>query len=146
MGLLDSIAGQVAGALGGSLGGAATNALPAAHPGLFDVVQTLLSQTSSGGGLQGLVSAFEQQGLGHVVQSWIGTGDNLAISPDQVQSVLGDAHIQSVAQSLGLSTTDVTNQLAGLLPHAVNMVTPDGTVPQGGALQEALSLFSALRR
>ena len=142
MGLLDQIAGQVAGALGGN----ATNALPNAHPGLFDVVQTLLSGTGSGGGLPGLVSAFEQQGLGHVVQSWIGTGDNLAITPDQVQSVLGEPHIQQVAQSLGLSTTDVTNQLAGLLPHAVNMVTPDGSVPQGGALQEALNLFSALRR
>ena len=143
MGLLDSIAGQVAGALGGA---ASTSALPAAHPGLFDVVQTLLAQSSSGGGLSGLVSAFEQQGLGHVVQSWIGTGDNLAITPEQVQSVLGDSKIQSVAQNLGLSTTDVTNQLAGLLPHAVNLVTPDGSVPHGGAMQEALNLFSALRR
>lgn len=142
MGLLDQIAGQVAGALGGN----ATNALPNAHPGLFDVVHSLLADSSSSGGLGGLVSAFEQQGLGHVVQSWIGTGDNLAITPDQVQSVLGEPHIQAVAQRLGLSTTDVTNQLAGLLPHAVNMVTPGGAVPQGGALQEALNLFSALRR
>lgn len=142
MGLLDSIAGQVAGALGGG----ATDALPTAHPGLFDVVRTLLSDTSAGGGLPGLVAAFERQGLGHVVQSWIGTGDNLAISPGQVQSVLGEPHIQSVARTLGLSPADVTNQLAGLLPHAVNLVTPDGAVPRSGAMQEALNLFSALRR
>ena len=142
MGLLDSIAGQVSSALGGAAG----SALPAAHPGLFDVVQSLLSETSGGGGLTGLVAAFEQQGLGGVVQSWIGTGQNLAITPDQVQSVLGEPHIQEVAQKLGLSTTDVANQLAGLLPHAVDAVTPTGALPQGGALEQALNVFLSLRR
>ena len=139
MGLLDSIAGQVTGALAGAAGGDQT------HPGLMDVVTTLFTN-QQGGGLQGLVQQFEQQGLGHLVQSWVGTGENLAISPDQVQAVLGEPHIQAVAAKLGLSTADVTNQLAGLLPTAVNAVTPDGTVPQGNFLSEALGAFAALRR
>ena len=141
MGLLDSIASQVTTALGGT----ATDALPTTHPGLLDVVASLLGSSQSGG-LGGLVGAFEQQGLGHVISSWIGTGENLAITPDQVQSVLGEPHIQAVAQQLGLSTTDVANQLAGLLPHAVDSVTPGGVVPQGNALQEALNLFTSMRR
>jgi uncharacterized protein YidB (DUF937 family) len=136
MGLLDSIAGQVTGALAGAVGGGA------AHPGLTEVVTTLLGQ---GGGLQGLIERFEQQGLGHLVQSWVGTGENLAITPDQVQSVLGEPHIQAVAQKLGLSAGDVTNQLAGLLPHAVDSVTPDGALPAGNVLTQALSAFAALR-
>ncbi len=136
MGLLDSIVGQVTGALDQSAPGQA-------HPGLMDVVSSLMTQ---GGGLSGLVSQFEQQGLGHVLQSWIGTGQNLAISPDQVQSVLGEPHIAAVAQKLGLSPADVANQLAGLLPHAVDTVTPGGAVPQGNLLNEALSAFTALRR
>ncbi len=137
MGLLDSIVGQVSGALQGSVPGGQV------HPGLLDVVSTLLTQ---GGGLQGLIGQFEQQGLGHIVQSWVGTGENLAISPDQVQAVLGEPHIAAVAAKLGLSTADVTNQLAGLLPHAVDSVTPAGAVPQGNLLDEALSAFTALRR
>jgi len=136
MGLLDSIAGQVTGALAGAAGGGAT------HPGLTEVVTTLLGQ---GGGLQGLVERFDQQGLGHLVQSWIGTGENLAITPEQVQSVLGASHIQDVAQKLGLSAGDVTNQLAGLLPHAVDAVTPGGALPAGNVLTQALSAFAALR-
>lgn len=139
MGLLDSIVGQVSGALGGAPGAGQ------AHPGLLDVVTTLLSG-AQGGGLAGLAQQFEQQGLGHLVQSWIGTGENLAITPDQVQSVLGEAHIQAVAQKLGLSTTDVANQLAGLLPHAVDAATPGGAPAQGSLLTEALNAFSALRR
>jgi uncharacterized protein YidB (DUF937 family) len=137
MSLLNSIVGQVAGALEGSVPGGQ------AHPGLLDVVSSLMTQ---GGGLQGLVNQFEQQGLGHVVSSWIGTGENLAITPDQVQAVLGEPHIAAVAAKLGLSPADVTNQLAGLLPHAVDSVTPAGAVPQGNLLTEALSAFTSLRR
>ena len=73
MGLLDSIVGQVSGALEGSVPGGQV------HPGLMDVVSQLMTQ---GGGMQGLVNQFEQQGLGHVVSSWIGNGENLAITPE----------------------------------------------------------------
>jgi uncharacterized protein YidB (DUF937 family) len=137
MGLLDSIVGQVAGALEGSV------PVAQGHPGLAEVVTTLMR---NGGGLQGLIDQFEQQGLGHLVASWVGTGANLAITPDQVRSVLGEPHIAEVAAKLGLSPQDVANQLAGLLPHAVDSVTPAGAVPQGNLLDAALSAFSALRR
>jgi len=137
MGLLDSIVGQVAGSLQDSVSQAQV------HPGLLDVVSSLLTQ---GGGLQGLINQFEAQGLGNVVSSWIGTGQNLAITPEQVQSVLGDSHIADVAAKLGLQPQDVANQLAGLLPHAVDSVTPSGAVPQGNLLAEALNAFTALRR
>ena len=136
MGLLDSIVGQVSGALNDSAPGGT-------HPGLLDVVSHLLTRQ---GGLQGLVDQFDSQGLGHVVASWIGTGQNLAITPEQVQSVLGDSHIADVAAKLGLQPQDIANQLAGLLPHAVDSVTPSGAVPQGNLLTEALSAFTALRR
>jgi uncharacterized protein YidB (DUF937 family) len=109
----------------------------------MDVVSSLMQ---NGGGLSGLIGQFEQQGLGHVVSSWVGTGENIAITPDQVQSVLGEPHIAAVAAKLGLSPQDVANQLAGLLPHAVDSVTPAGAVPQGNLLNEALSAFQALRR
>ncbi|HEX7637158.1 MAG TPA: YidB family protein [Burkholderiaceae bacterium] len=135
MGLLDSIVGQVSQALAGAPG--------QAHPGLVDVVGSLLDG-SQGGGLAGLVRQFEQQGLGHLVQSWIGSGANLAITPDQVQAVLGEPHLQAVAQRLGLSTQDVANQLAGLLPHAVDAATPGGTLAQGSVLGEALNAFRSL--
>jgi uncharacterized protein YidB (DUF937 family) len=137
MGLLDSIIGHVGGALENSVPGGQV------HPGLMDVVSSLLTQS---GGLQGLIGQFEQQGLGHVVASWVGTGQNLAITPDQVQAVLGEPHIAAVAAKLGLSPADITNQLAGLLPHAVDAVTPAGAVPTGNLLAEAMSAFTALRR
>jgi uncharacterized protein YidB (DUF937 family) len=138
MGLLDSIVGQVAGALGN--GGAGQGDV---HPGLVDVVSSMMTQ---GGGLQGLVNQFGQQGMGNVVSSWVGTGQNLPITPDQLQSVLGEPHIAAVAAKLGLSPQDAATQLASLLPQVINAVTPNGAVPQGNVLAEALNAFTALRR
>jgi uncharacterized protein YidB (DUF937 family) len=140
MGLLDSIVGQVTGQLAG-----AAPAAGATHPELMDVVTSLFTG-AQGGGLTGLIAQFEKQGLGSVVSSWVGTGQNLAITPDQVQAVLGEPHIAAVAAKLGLSPADIANQLAGLLPHAVDAVTPNGAVPQGGMLSEALNIFASMRK
>lgn len=128
MGLFDSIVGQVSGALGGAAG---------QQGGLLEAVSGLINNPQTGG-LSGLIAAFEQQGLGHVIGSWIGTGQNLPISADQLQAVLGNEQVQAIAQKLGLSTQDIASHLSQILPQAVDHVTPDGTVPQGDALQSAI--------
>ncbi len=126
MGLLDSLVGQVAGSL---LGGNNAQA-----GGLMGVVTQLLTDPQHGG-LQGLVSMFEQQGLGQVVASWVGTGQNLPVSADQLASVLGNDKVQAMAQQLGLNPQELSSQLAHLLPQVVDHLTPQGQLPSGGALQ-----------
>ena len=134
MGLFDSIAGQVAGALGGNSG---------QQGGLMEVVTGLISNPQTGG-IQGLITAFEQNGLGHVIGSWVGTGQNLPISADQLQSVLGNEQVQAIAQKLGLSTQDIASHLAQILPQVVDHVTPTGEVPQGDAVQSAIGSLGGL--
>jgi uncharacterized protein YidB (DUF937 family) len=136
MGLLDSIAGQVLGSLGN---GGAANAAPG---GLMDVVGNLLNNQQ--GGLSGLISAFEQNGLGNVVASWVGTGQNLPISAEQLQSVLGNEQVQAIAQKLGFSTQDVSAHLANLLPQVVDKLTPGGTVPEGNAVGGLMGALKGL--
>lgn len=136
MGLFDSIAGQVAGALGGGA--------PGQQGGLLEVVTGLINNPQTGG-LQGLIQTFEQKGLGNVISSWVGTGQNLPISAEQLQSVLGNEQVQAMAQKLGLSPQDISSHLSQLLPQVVDKVTPDGTVPQGGdALQSAIGMLGGL--
>lgn len=137
MGLFDSIAGQVAGALGGGAAGQQQGGLLEAVTGLINNPQT--------GGLQGLIQSFEQKGLGNVISSWVGTGQNLPISAEQLQLVLGNAQVQAMAQKLGLSPEAITSHLSQVLPQVVDKVTPDGTVPQGGdALQSAIGMLGGL--
>jgi uncharacterized protein YidB (DUF937 family) len=86
------------------------------------------------GGLNGLVQKFQQGGLGDVVQSWVGNGENQAISPDQLHSVLGSDVVSGLAQKIGMQPDQVSGLLAQVLPHVVNAATPNGEVPADGQI------------
>jgi uncharacterized protein YidB (DUF937 family) len=86
------------------------------------------------GGLNGLVQKFQQGGLGDVVQSWIGNGENQAISPDQLHSVLGSDVVSGLAQKVGMQPDQVSGLLSQVLPHVVNAATPNGEVPADGQI------------
>lgn len=131
MGLLDAMAGQVLGALAG-------NGQDGQHAAMIDAIGGLLGQH---GGLSGLVDAFERQGLGGVIGSWVGTGQNQAITADQLQSVLGSEQVAAIAQQLGLSPGQLSAHLAELLPQVVDKLTPGGVVPEGGALGGLLGML-----
>lgn len=80
------------------------------------------------GGVGGLVEKLSQNGLGDVASSWIGQGANLNVSPEQISQVLGSGPIADFAQKLGVSPEQASETLAGLLPEAVDRLTPGGAV------------------
>lgn len=122
MNLFDDVVGKLTG--GATAGGGGQ--------GLAASVLELLSNRQ--GGISGLVETFQQNGLGHIVSSWIGTGGNLPISAEQIQQVLGNEQIQAFAQKAGIAPEAASSQLAEVLPDVVDKLTPDGEVPQGGDL------------
>ncbi len=118
-----------------NLGGTAPGGQPAGGQGAL--MQTILGLLQ-GGGLQQLVASFQQKGLGDIIGSWVSTGSNLPISPDQVKQALGPEKLGQLAQQTGLDTGALASQLSNLLPGVVDKLTPDGAIPEGGALQEKL--------
>lgn len=112
------------------------------HAGLLGNVLDALGK-ERGGGLAGLVQAFQANGLGDVVSSWIGTGQNQSISASQIQSVLGSDAVKQLAAKMGLSPDAVSAKLAEVLPDAIDELTPDGKLPEGGVLAAALTAFRA---
>ena len=141
MGLLDGILGSV---LGGNSGGGS-------NPLLQIAMQMLANKGGGGagggamdamGGLGGIISAFQKGGLGHLTDSWVGTGDNLPVSGDQLSQVLGSDKISQIASQLGMSQSDAAGGLAKILPDLVNHVTPNGQVPASHSMvEDALSMF-----
>jgi uncharacterized protein YidB (DUF937 family) len=95
--------------------------------GMVSVINGILEQH---GGLQGVVSQFEKNGLGATVQSWIGTGANQPISPDEVHRAIGPDLLQQLAAKSGLSVQELTQKLAQVLPQAVDRMTPGGALPK----------------
>jgi uncharacterized protein YidB (DUF937 family) len=129
MGLFD----QVVGALSGNQAAGNSN--------LLETVLQLVNNPQTGG-LGGLLQAFERGGLGNIVSSWVSTGQNLPISAEQIQSVLGNSTLQGLAEKLGISHEQVAGSLASMLPQVVDHLTPNGEVPQNGdLLSEGLDLL-----
>lgn len=96
------------------------------------VVQKVGPLLEQVGGIDGLVQKFEQAGLGNVAKSWIGTGSNQSVSPDQVKEALGPQQVEQVANQAGVSTDEAAAGLSRVLPEAVDNATPGGQVPSVG--------------
>jgi uncharacterized protein YidB (DUF937 family) len=82
------------------------------------------------GGVQGIVAQLEQQGLGGTVRSWVGTGANQAITPDQVHQAFGSDVVKELAAKVGLSPDVLASKLSQVLPMAIDKLTPTGAVPK----------------
>jgi uncharacterized protein YidB (DUF937 family) len=100
---------------------------------LLQGVMGLVGGNSSLGGLGGLMGLLESKGLGDQVKSWVGTGQNQAVSGDQIQQALGDEHVQTIAQQAGCSPEEASAGIAQILPHVVDQATPDGKLPDASA-------------
>jgi uncharacterized protein YidB (DUF937 family) len=81
------------------------------------------------GGLGGLLNRFQQSGQGDVINSWIGSGPNREIAPNQLGAVLGPDIMQTLSEKSGLSQQDLTAQLSKVLPGLVDKLTPAGRLP-----------------
>ena len=127
MGLLD----QVTDMLGGDGGGGGRDKLLGAAMGLLGGKE----------GLQGLVSKLDAAGLGDQAKSWIGSGDNKAVSPAEVRQALGDDELHKVAQEAGVNDDEAADGLAGLLPDVISKLTPDGKMPDIGDLKDIAGKF-----
>lgn len=93
------------------------------------------------GGLSGLVQQFHDNGMGQVVTSWVSSNANQPITAEQLQQVLGPNAIQEIAGKLGMNPDQVASGLSLLLPQVIDHLTPGGQLPQGGLLEEGLSLL-----
>jgi len=82
------------------------------------------------GGLRSLVDRFQQNGHGDIANSWIGTGANHAVSPDQLHEALGPDTVNTLAEQAGISQVDVLSGLSRDLPGAIDQLTPDGRLPE----------------
>jgi uncharacterized protein YidB (DUF937 family) len=139
MSILSTLAGALEGAPNANPSGTAALNAGAAGPGGLIVSQIIGMIQSRPGGLAGLLQAFQQGGLGHVFQSWVGTGRNLPVSADQLHGTVGSDWISRITQATGLPQNQVEQHLSALLPQIVDHLTPNGQLPQGESSQGELA-------
>jgi uncharacterized protein YidB (DUF937 family) len=119
MGILDSL--ENSPAFKSALGQLGAAVLP--------VVMSEVMGTGGQGGLSAVVAKLEQAGFGQQVRSWIGNGQNLPITADQLKSVLGSDVVRQLAAKYNIPIDQVAEVLAHQLPLAVDKASPDGKLP-----------------
>ena len=139
MGLLDGMLGSLAGTL---LGGS-----PQAGRG-NQFLQLAFQILQQNGGLNGVLEKFKAAGLGNQAESWVGTGANLPISPDQISQVLGGTNLGELAAKLGLPEGTANSGLSETLPALIDKLTPQGQVPEGheDLVSQGLAMLGKLGR
>ena len=146
MGLLDSVIGALAGGTSGNATGGGGG-----QAALINIVLGMLTNRGGAGagaggmgGLGDLLTKFQQAGLGEAASSWVGTGENLPVSPDQVEGALGSDLLSQIARQIGLPQGETAGQLSELLPQVVDRMTPTGRVPEGGIGADEIAGFEGL--
>lgn len=101
-----------------------------AQTGQGDVLITAaMVMLDKAGGIQGVMEKFQKSGLGDIVASWVGTGQNQSITPDQITQALGQENIQVITQEVNIPAEQSGNLLSELLPVLIDQLTPNGQVP-----------------
>jgi uncharacterized protein YidB (DUF937 family) len=98
------------------------------------VVPVVLSEvlgSGAQGGLSAIVAKLQQSGLGPQVSSWLGNGENMPITADQLKQVLNNDQVKQLAAKFGIPVDQVLDVLAKQLPATVDHASPNGTLPHG---------------
>jgi uncharacterized protein YidB (DUF937 family) len=104
--------------------------------GLVRAAITMLNDPRVGG-LQGIAQRFQQGGLGDILNSWVGTGQNQPIDPGDLSQILGRDRLNQMSKQAGVPPQQGSSVLAVLLPQIIDRLTPQGQVPQQDQLAQS---------
>ena len=116
MGLMDTITGLMGKSGGGK--------------DMMSQLSTMLTGKGGDGmGLSRLMDQFKGAGLGDKADSWVGTGENQPLSPDEVEKAIGADRLAKMSKETGKSVDELKQGLSTAIPESVNKLTPEGKMP-----------------
>ncbi len=129
--LMVAIGALLVGKVMGGLGGSDPAPTQAQAPGSSQAGFGKGGATGGGliGGLGGLLERLTNAGQGDVAKSWVGTGPNKPIKPQQLGAAIGQTTLSDLARQTGMSEQELLNHLALTLPKVVDRATPNGQIP-----------------
>ena len=96
---------------------------------IANALNNLVGNGSGGLDLVKFVGGLSQNGLGEIVGSWLGNGENKSISLEQITTLLGSDNVASFASELGISQESAAAALAEAVPQVVDQATRgEGTI------------------
>ena len=135
-GNLGSLLGGVTGTSGTASGTSPLGGIGAVLPALLGLLGGSAGNNQTG--LHQIVGNMQTGGLGGIAQSWIGNGPSQAITPAQVEQVLGSSQLSALATQSGLPADQLKNSIATILPHLVSGLSPNGSLPEPAQVQDMI--------
>ena len=89
----------------------------------------LLAGGADGGMLADLMRQFDRSGAGDAARSWVAPGDNIPVTPSQIESTFGSDIIDQLADQFGMNRGELLQGLSETLPDVIDQLTPDGHLP-----------------
>src|SRR5438046_792844 len=117
--------GGLGGLLSGGLGGLVGSLMGGGQP----APPQEQTNAAVSGGLGALLQRFQQSGYGDIVNSWIGTGQNQPIAPDQLHEAIGPETVDELSRPTGVPRGAVLSELSHALATVVDRFTPEGRIP-----------------
>jgi len=102
---------------------------------ITNAMQKILINQDGNIDLASILTKLSGNGLGEIVGSWLGNGENKAIEPDRVADLLGEEKVQAFARELGVSEESAKLALADALPPVVDKATSG----EGSILDQMMS-------
>lgn len=99
-----------------------------------NLINSSLGMLEKMGGIDGLVKKFQQSGMGDIAESWVSTGENKHINPDQLTNVLGKDQVDALAQQADIPKSQAASVLSQILPAMVDKMSPEGKAPESSNL------------
>jgi uncharacterized protein YidB (DUF937 family) len=141
---LEDILGQLT---GGERGGDSSGTMAEAGAGgMLGALLPLIARLLQNGGLNKILSGFQQQGLDSQAASWVGSGSNEPVTGADVDAVVGSEQIDAIARELGLSHEQAADAVAEVLPRVVDRVSPAGELPAESELDDLFSQLAGAGR
>jgi len=130
------------------LGGLLGRRAPKSGNPILDALLPALREKGGLGGLGGLLGKFTGAGMGAKANSWVGSGENEPLDPDEVEQALGSNEVDHIAQEAGVTRGEAKSGLARMIPRLVDQLSPGGSLPTGqlGSSLKGLDFGSILAR
>jgi len=112
-----------------------------------DTIQSAIQGLLGDGGngnldISSLVSSISQNGgLGDMVSSWLGDGENMPIDSSTITNLFGNDKIADFASKLGVDSDNASSLLSDVVPNMIDQSSSGGSILDSvGGLDGALNL------
>ncbi len=104
-------------------------------------IMDALSGLAGGSGnldMGSLMNKLKEGGLADKVDSWMGDGDNSAVSADELKAAFGEDKIAAASTKMGVDSNTAAQQLSDALPDLADKFSAGGSLLDASALMEKL--------